>query len=107
MRPGAGGNAQAASGDVEPSAGQDGSPGGIERSAPFIGEINAVRIVGVPFNSELAEVMEPMMSVAKGHEVVGVRSAPVLPVPDVMDMQPPAPVTARDPASPVTLLDHD
>jgi hypothetical protein len=47
-----------------------------------------------------------MMSMAQGDEVFRVRPPPVLPVPDVMAMEPAAAVAARDPAASVALLDH-
>ena len=72
MRPGAGGNAQITSGGVEPCAGQDGPTGGIEGSTSLIGEMDPVGIVGNPLYSELAEMVEPMMSMAEGDEVLRV-----------------------------------
>ncbi len=51
-------------------------------------------------------MVEPVVAGAEAEEVVGVGGAVVFPVDDVVDLEPPALVTARDPAAAVAVLDE-
>ncbi len=54
--------------------------GGCEWSAPRIGERDAVGIVGIARDAQLASVVQPVMSAAQRHQVRGVGGPAVFPV---------------------------
>jgi len=69
--------------------------------------MESVWLVGIAFYPKLAQMVQPMMTMAQSDQVLGVRFAAVLPVADVMDLEPAAAVTPWHPTPPVALLDHD
>lgn len=81
-------------------------PGGWRRcsegSAPLVREGQSSRLVGVAVDAELGQ----MVAGAEADEVGRVTLPAVLPVPDVVDVQPAATLAAGSPAAPVPVLDH-
>ena len=51
-------------------------------------------------------MVEPMVVLAQREQVGGVGGSAVLPMDDVVDVEPPAALASRDPAAPVPVLDH-
>src|SRR3954451_1495208 len=52
-------------------------------------------------------MMEPVMAMTEREKMAGVGPPAVLPMNDVMHLKPPAAVTSRHPATPISFFDHD
>jgi len=84
-----------------------GSATGSHWSTPGIGESDAVGSVGVAGDAELAPVVKAMMSATQGQQIGGIGSPAILPVPDMVDLEPPGALAPGDPTPAVTLLDGE
>ncbi len=88
-------------------------PGGVGRPQPVqwpaavVGEGDPVRFVGIALSAELSPVVLAMVVLAEAEQVRRVRRTSVLPVLDVVHMQPAAAVAARYPAPTISDLDDE
>jgi hypothetical protein len=78
-----------------------------EGPAALVGEQHAVRLVGVSRDPQPAQVVETVMAGAQGQQVGGVGSAAVLPVLDVVHVQPTGALAPRHPAAPISVFNND
>lgn len=81
-------------------------PGGIESTAP-VGEHEPGGVVGVTPDMEPLEVEHAVVGGAQGDEIVRVGWPAVLPMHQVVDVQPPLSGATGHPATAVAILDED